>query len=53
MAVTVFDRFVDWFAYHLKNTKLNWSWDSRLQCNPEHPRPKFIREVLLKVLKSV
>lgn len=54
MAATAFDRFVWWFAYHLSNFQFRWSWedwDSCLQRDPEHPRPKFIREVLLKALR--
>lgn len=56
MAATAFDRFVWWFAYHLSNFQFRWSWedwDSCLQRDAEHPRPKFIREVLLKALRSV
>ncbi|KYQ47868.1 Nuclear cap-binding protein subunit 1 [Trachymyrmex zeteki] len=54
MAATAFDRFVWWFAYHLSNFQFRWSWedwDSCLQRDAEHPRPKFIREVLLKALR--
>lgn len=54
MAATAFDRFVWWFAYHLSNFQFRWSWedwDSCLQRDTEHPRPKFIREVLLKALR--
>ncbi|XP_076633760.1 nuclear cap-binding protein subunit 1 [Colletes latitarsis] len=54
MAAAAFDRFVWWFAYHLSNFQFRWSWedwDSCLQRDPEHPRPKFIREVLLKALR--
>ena len=54
MSASAFDRFVWWFAYHLSNFQFRWSWedwDSCLLRDAEHPRPKFIREVLLKALR--
>lgn len=54
MAAASFDRFAWWFAYHLSNFQFRWSWedwDSCLQREYEHPRPKFIREVLAKALR--
>lgn len=54
MSTIAFDRFVWWFSYHLSNFQFRWSWDDWDSClnrDYEHPRPKFIREVLLKSLR--
>ena len=48
-------RFAQWFAHHLSNWKFEWEWDkwsSVLQAAQDHPKVRFIREVLAKCLRS-
>ncbi|CAG7717875.1 unnamed protein product [Allacma fusca] len=54
MNVSCIDRFATWFAYHLSNFQFRWGWSdwgSAVNMDPDHPKPKFISEVLLKSIR--
>ena len=52
--VSVPDRLAQWFGYHLGNWKFEWEWNlwsMVLQLAQDHPKVRFIREVLAKCLR--
>ncbi|KAF0299965.1 Nuclear cap-binding protein subunit 1 [Amphibalanus amphitrite] len=54
MNVSAFQRFVGWFSYHLSNFHFRWQWSDWADClalDPEHPKPKFVRETFEKCLR--
>jgi len=56
MNTVLVERFGAWFAYFLSNFKYHWTWSEWEECiklnktDINHPKPKFLKEVFLKLL---
>ncbi|OQV15750.1 Nuclear cap-binding protein subunit 1 [Hypsibius exemplaris] len=47
--VSCLHRLASWFAYHLSNYEFRWTWEDwsdSLQVDKEHPKAKFVTEIL-------
>lgn len=54
MKTACIERFSAWFAYHLSNFQFKWSWEDWKDCceaDRDSPKPKFLRETLLRAIR--
>ena len=52
----LFHRLASWFAYHLSNYEFRWTWEDwsdSLQVDKEHPKAKFVTEILQGCIRCV
>jgi len=54
MDIEVFEKFADWFSFHLSNFDFKWSWsswDAALALKLESHKPIFLFEALDRIVR--